>query len=120
MAAARARPREPVDAAAQRKVVALLGLGARGRQVVVGVEQVRAAAHRGRLKLVVLAPDASRHSRDKVLALLQAKRVSVLDGPDAAELGAAVGRSGTAAVGIIDPALADGIRAAASVAARGE
>jgi ribosomal protein L7Ae-like RNA K-turn-binding protein len=63
---------------------------------VVGVEQVRAAATSGKLKLAIVAPDASRHSLDKVLPLLAARRVYVVQGPSAAELGAAVGREATA------------------------
>jgi ribosomal protein L7Ae-like RNA K-turn-binding protein len=99
-----------VTAAGERKLLGLLGLGLRARTVVVGVEQVRNAAKRGTLYGVVIAPDASRHSLDKVLPLLQAKRVPVIEGPSASVLGGAVGREATAAVGIIDRDLARGIR----------
>jgi len=88
----------------------LIGLGARGRLVVVGIQQVKAAAMRGKLVLAVVAPDASHHSHDKLLPLLDARRVQHYEGPLAAELGAAVGRPSTAAVGITDRALARGIR----------
>jgi len=57
------------------KVLRLLGLGVRGRGAVVGVERVREAAAKGSLVLAVVAPDASRHSLEKVLPLLAAKRV---------------------------------------------
>jgi ribosomal protein L7Ae-like RNA K-turn-binding protein len=92
-------------------VTALLGLGCRGRLVVVGVEQVRAEARKGSIKLAVVAHDASRHSRDKVLPLLAAQRVEVVEWLSADELGAAVGREQTAAVAITDAGLARGIRA---------
>lgn len=97
---------------AHRKVLGLLGLGARGRLVVVGTEQVRLAAQKGTLRLAVIGVDASRHSLDKVVPLLRARRVDVLEWPSAAELGHAVGRETTAAVGILDEALAHGIRGA--------
>ena len=100
-----------IDALRRRKLLGLLGLGLRGRLVVVGVEQVRMAARRGRLALAVVAPDASAHSRKKMLPLLQAKRIHVVDGPPAATLGAAVGRDSAAAVGVVDDDLARGIRA---------
>ena len=87
----------------------LLGLGVRSRRVVVGVEMVRQAAQKGTLVLAVVAPDASRHSREKVLPLLAAKHVHVIEGPSAAVLGAAVGREAVAAVGVIDRDLANGI-----------
>jgi ribosomal protein L7Ae-like RNA K-turn-binding protein len=99
-----------VDEVAMRKMLRLVGLGVRGRLAVVGVEQVRDAAMHNKLKLAVVAPDASRHSLDKVVPLLQARRVRFYEGPSAAELGAAVGRQTTAAVGIVDAQLARGIR----------
>ena len=102
----------PASEARWRKVAGLLGLGARGRLVVVGVEQVREAAKRGKLRLAVVAPDVSRHSKDKMLPLLKARHVTIVEGPSASALGAAVGRETTAVVGIVDRDLARGIRAA--------
>jgi ribosomal protein L7Ae-like RNA K-turn-binding protein len=86
------------------KLLGLIGLGRRGRLAVVGIQQVREAAFRGRLALAIVAPDASRHSLDKVVPLLDARRVQRLRGPSMAQLGAA-------AVGIVDHQLAKGIRA---------
>ena len=110
------------DAVRERKLLGLIGLGVRGRGAVVGVEQVRSAAQRGTLALAVMAPDASAHSRKKVLPMLRAKGIFVVEGPAAATLGAAVGRESAAAVGIVDRDLARGIRAAVSEKAqsRGE
>jgi ribosomal protein L7Ae-like RNA K-turn-binding protein len=93
------------------RVLGLLGLGVRGRGAVVGVEKVREAAKRGKLVLAVVAPDASRHSLAKVTPLLEAKRVRIIEGPDATQLGGAVGRESTAAVGVVDRDLARGILA---------
>jgi len=92
------------------KVKGLLGLGLRARSVVVGVEQVRFAVGKGTAKLVFVAGDASGNSRGKVLPLLKARRVEVVDGVSAVDLGAAVGRETTAAVAVVDGALARGIR----------
>jgi ribosomal protein L7Ae-like RNA K-turn-binding protein len=98
-----------------RKLLGLIGLGVRGRGAVVGVQQVREAARRGKLQLAIAAPDASSNSLDKVLPLLRARGIDVLAGPPAAELGSAVGRDSTAVVGIVDRGLAKGIRALSSV-----
>lgn len=87
----------------------LVGLGVRSRGAVVGVQQVRDAALRNRLAFAVVAPDASRHSLDKVLPLLAARRVRWIEALSASALGAAVGRETTAAVGIVDRQLAKGI-----------
>lgn len=92
-------------------MAALLGLGFRGRLVVVGVEQVRGEAKKGTLQLVVVAHNASRHSREKVIPLLKAKGIGIIESMSAEELGAAVGREQTAAVGITDAGLARGVRA---------
>ena len=96
--------------AIRRKVLGLIGLGVRGRLVVVGVEQVREQARKGALRLAIVAQDVSRHSLDKVVPILRATRVEIIEWPSAAELGAVVGRDSTAAVGIVDQALARGIR----------
>lgn len=90
----------------------LLGLGLRARTVVVGVEQVRFAVGKRTAKLVFVAYDASENSRSKVLPLLKARRVQVIESVSAVELGAAVGRETTAAVAVVDAALARGIRGA--------
>lgn len=101
---------DKVDAATERRVLGLVGLGIRARNAVVGVEQLRMAARKGKLVLAIVAPDASAHSRKKVLPLLTAKGIRVVEGPGAAALGSAAGRESTAAIGITDAALARGIR----------
>ena len=100
-----------MDDLSRRKLANLLGLGVRGRMVVVGVEQVRMAATKNKLAFAIVAPDASKNSLDKVLPLLNARRVHYAAALGADELGAAVGRQSTAAVGIVDSRLARGIRA---------
>ena len=62
-----------MDAIVRRKVLGLVGLGIRGRRAVVGVQQVRDAARRGKLKLALVAGDASKNSMDKVVPLLTAR-----------------------------------------------
>jgi ribosomal protein L7Ae-like RNA K-turn-binding protein len=100
-----------MDAHQQRKMLSLIGLGVRGRGVVVGVERVRDAAERGKLHLAIAAPDASSNSLNKVVPLLQARGITVLAGPPAVELGEAAGREATAVIGVVDKGLAKGIRA---------
>jgi ribosomal protein L7Ae-like RNA K-turn-binding protein len=100
-----------LDPVAGRKLLRLVGLGVRSRGAVVGVQQVRDAAMRNRLAFAVVAPDASRHSLEKVVPLLNARRIRWVKAPSASELGDAVGRGATAAVGIVDRQLAKGIRA---------
>ena len=102
-----------VEKEVAERVLRLVGLGVRSRGAVVGVEQVREAARKGKLKVAVVATDASRHSVAKVVPLLEAKRIRVVEVSSAAALGRAVGREQTTAVGIVDAQLAKGIRALA-------
>lgn len=95
----------PID-----RILRLVGLGVRGRGVVVGVERVRESAKSGKLALAIVAADASRNSLDKLIPLLQARRISFIEVPSASALGAVAGRDLTAAVGVIDRQLAKGIR----------
>jgi ribosomal protein L7Ae-like RNA K-turn-binding protein len=99
-----------VTEAEERKILRLVGLGVRARTAVIGVEQVRRATERGRVRLALVAADVSHNSRDKVLPLLRARRVPVIELPSSARLGAAAGRSSTATIGVTDARLAQGIR----------
>ncbi len=92
------------------RLLRLVGLGVRGRGAIIGVEQVRENAKKNKVAFAVVAMDASRHSLDKVIPLLNARRVRFVEVPSAAELGGAVGRETTAVVGIVDRQLAKGIR----------
>ena len=105
-----------MEDADRRRLLGLLGLGLRGRLAVVGVDRVREAAHRGTLRVAVLAADASRNSREKVEGLLAAKGVPVLTVPSAAELGEVAGRDTTTIIGVVDAQLAKGILASAGAA----
>lgn len=99
-----------IDAAQLQRLYRLLGLGVRSRGAVVGVSQVREAAKSNKVFFAVVAVDASTNSLDKVVPLLNARRVRFIEVPSAMELGAAVGREQTAVVGIIDRQLAAGVR----------
>jgi len=93
------------------KLLRMAGQGVGFRGAVVGVERVREAVLSHKVAFAIVAPDASRHSLDKIVPLLVARRVRFVCGPSAALLGAAVGRETTAAVGITDRQLAKGMRA---------
>ena len=98
-----------MDDATWRRTSGLIGLGVRSRGVVVGVDRVRDAAKAGKLAFAIVAPDVSQHSLDKVVPLLQARGIRYVEARSASELGAAVGRETTAAVGVVDRQLAKGI-----------
>lgn len=107
-----------IETAARRKVLGLVGLGIRGRRAVVGVQQVRDAARRGKLKLALVAGDASKNSIDKVVPLLTAREVAMIGGFTAGELGGACGREAVSVIGVLDAGLAKGMRDAAPEAVK--
>ena len=93
------------------RLTRLLGLGVRAGNVVIGVAGVRAGLQRGKVVCVVLAADAGQRTLEKVGRLAEGKKIPVVRGPAAAELGTGLGRPPVQAVGITDPALARGLMA---------
>ncbi len=96
-------------------VVGYLGLGLRAGSVVVGVDAVRRALQARECRCVVVARDASQRAREKVLRLAAALGVPQIEGPDAATLGAGLGKPPVMVAGVRDAALADGIIRAVAV-----
>ncbi|HTY06636.1 MAG TPA: ribosomal L7Ae/L30e/S12e/Gadd45 family protein [Gemmatimonadales bacterium] len=92
-----------------RRLLGLLGLGVRARNVVLGVTGTRAELHRGTLHCVVMAADASPRTREKVERLAVALKVPVVRGPEATVLGAGLGRPPVQAIGVSDRSLARGV-----------
>ena len=103
------KPSPELNANQVERILRLVGLGVRSRGAIVGVERVREAAKSGKLALALIAVDASKNALDKVLPLLTARRINFIEVPSAAELGAVAGRDQVAAVGVVDPQLANGI-----------
>ena len=93
------------------RLTRLLGLGLRAGNVVIGVAGVRAGLQRGELACVVVAQDVAQRTIEKVVRLAEAKKIPVLRGPVAKELGERLGKPPVQAVGVTDPALARGLMA---------
>ena len=90
-------------------LLGLIGLGHRGRRIIVGVDGVRRELQAGKCWCVVVAADASPRAVDKVVRLAAAKGVPLLPGPSAAAIGAQLGKPPVMAVGVRDRALAGGM-----------
>ena len=88
----------------------LLGLATRAGAVLPGTDRVREAARAGALQYAILASDASDNSRDKLVPLLNAKKIGYAIAYDRDSLGAAVGRAPVSAVGITETKLATRVR----------
>ncbi|HEU5220246.1 MAG TPA: ribosomal L7Ae/L30e/S12e/Gadd45 family protein [Gemmatimonadales bacterium] len=90
-------------------VLGLLGLGIRAGNVVVGVDAVRRSLQSRECRCIVVAKDASQRAREKVVRLATAIGVPQVEGPEAAVLGARLGKPPVMVAGVRDAALADGI-----------
>jgi ribosomal protein L7Ae-like RNA K-turn-binding protein len=73
------------------------------------VERVREALRDRQVQCLVVAADASSRTREKVVRLAAARRVPVVAGPPADELGARLGLATVQVVGVLDRALAVGL-----------
>lgn len=90
----------------------LLGLALRAGRLAVGTHAVKEAARRDELHAAVIARDATENARDRVLPLLAARDVSVVECPSAARLGRAVGRRRVVVAGLKDAGFARRVLAA--------
>lgn len=96
------------------RVLGLLGLGARGARVAIGVGAARAALQRGDARVLVVATDASERALAKVERLAEGVGIPVIRGPTAAAIGDRLGRPPVMAVAVRDRELAKGLLAVAN------
>ena len=89
----------------------LLGLAARAGAVLSGTERVREAARAGTLRYVIVAGDVSANTQDKLIPLLESRRVRHRIVATRVALGNAVGRPPASALGITDAGLAKRVAA---------
>ncbi len=89
-----------------RAVLDLIGLSARARGLVAGTGAVRNAIREGKVARVLLARDGAEGQRQKLIPLLDARRVPYQVVFTREELGTASGRPPVSAIGISNPGLA--------------
>ncbi len=98
------------------RLLGLLGLGRRSGAVLLGVDRVRAGLQAGTVRCLVVASDLSPRARDKVVRLARARRVPLLAGPSADQMGARLGTPAVMVVGVLDQALTRGLLGSAPAA----
>jgi ribosomal protein L7Ae-like RNA K-turn-binding protein len=103
-----------------RQALGLLGLGARARRLAIGVDAAREALRRGVAEALVISRDAGERPRERLVALARHKHVTVLVGPEADRIGAALGRAPVHGVAVLDRQLARGLRLYLAAEGRGE
>lgn len=92
------------------EVLKLVGLTRRAGRAVLGTKAVREAARRGSLNLALVAGDAGKNARSRVVPIFEATGTPWLPCGSLAQLGQAIGRDRAVVVGIADARLAARIR----------
>jgi ribosomal protein L7Ae-like RNA K-turn-binding protein len=95
---------------APEALLRMLGLANRAGAVLPGTDRVREAARAGSLEFVLVASDSSDNSRDKLVPLLDSRRIPYAVVFDRDALGGAVGRAPLSALGITEKKLADRVK----------
>ena len=93
----------------QNKVLSLLGLAMRGRNLVSGEFQTETAVKNGSAMLVVIAEDASENTRKHFTDKCSFYEVPVYVYGTKESLGRAIGKDYRSSVGVCDAGLADAI-----------
>ena len=94
----------------ERRLLSLIGLGARAGRLAIGVEAAHAALQRGKAEAIVMPKDASERSREQLVSLAGHRQVPIVIAADAGRLGAALGRPPVHGVAVLDRQLARGLR----------
>ncbi|MCR5501863.1 MAG: ribosomal L7Ae/L30e/S12e/Gadd45 family protein [Lachnospiraceae bacterium] len=88
-------------------VFAMLGLAARGRNLVSGSFSVERSIREGRAKLVLIAEDASEKTKKKYLESCTYKRIRTEVYGLSTDLGHAIGQESRTVVAVLDQSLAE-------------
>jgi ribosomal protein L7Ae-like RNA K-turn-binding protein len=92
------------------KLYSYLGLAQRAGKLVSGEEAVEAAVRRGRVRLVIIAADASSNTKAKFSNMAGHRRIDYVLVGDKDTLGKAIGKPQRAVIGVVDRGFASLIR----------
>ena len=93
----------------QNKILSLLGIAMRGRNLVSGEFQTEGAVKNGSAMLVIIAEDASANTKKLFTDKCSFYEVPVYQFGTKAELGRAIGKDLRSSLGVCDAGLADAI-----------
>lgn len=85
------------------RIAGRLGLALRSGALAVGAEAAADAIARGRAQVLIVAGDAGRSTRARLVELAAGHEVAVLQGPGRKALGQALGRDTVSVVAVSDP-----------------
>ena len=86
----------------QNKVLGLLGITAKAGRIVAGADIVKDLAQRGKLRLVIVAEDASERTKKNTKMICEENKIPMLTYSKIEELSRAIGQKNRAILGIKD------------------
>lgn len=92
------------------KIYGLLGLGARAGKIVSGMDAVSDDLKRNKIKLLVVAKDASDKTRKNIEYLAERKTVPMIVIGTIFDNSKAIGKENRAVIGVKDKNISDGIK----------
>ena len=92
------------------KICGLLGLGARAGKIVSGMDAVIDDLKRNKIKLIIIAEDASEKSKKNIEFIAEKKKVPVIVFGDIETNSKAIGKENRAIIGIRDKNISNGIK----------
>jgi ribosomal protein L7Ae-like RNA K-turn-binding protein len=101
---------EALSAESERRLLSLIGLGAKAGRLAIGVEASHRAINAGKAEMIIMPADASPRSKDQLVLLAGHRKVPLLIAADAERLGAILGRPPVHGVAVLDRQLARGLR----------
>lgn len=92
------------------KILGLIGLAARARKVCFGADSVEERTNKKKVKLLIIAEDASERTKDKFSKLAQKQNIPIIIIGEISILSKAIGKSNKAIIGIEDINLSNEIQ----------
>ena len=92
------------------KILGLIGLAARARKVCFGADSVEERTNKKKVKLLIVAEDASERTKDKFKKVAEKEKVPVIIKGEIEILSKAIGKSNKAIIGIEDVNLSNEIQ----------
>ena len=94
----------------KKKISGYLGIAQRAGKIVAGNNMVKEALEKKRVKLLVIADNASNEVKSSLSLLAQKNGICVISWPTKDELGLIVGKSRRGALGVLDDGFAQAIK----------
>ena len=92
------------------KILGLIGLAARARKVCFGADSVEERINKNKVKVLIVAEDASQRTKDKFNKIAKEKNVPIIIKGDIELLSKTIGKSNKAIIGIEDINLSNEIQ----------